>query len=218
MRNQKGFTLVELAIVLVIIGIILTAVLRGQDLLVNARAKELITKVRAWEIAVANYVDLMKTLPGDPNNTGQIGGNGVATPNPWTDLNNTISNLPDKQLILGQTTYYVFLGNDGNSPPKNILLVCVSSDCTSIFDPEALKIAAAFSGLIDYTPDAKGPYDTVTTTSPNYKNYRVYGITGGVTSANITTALAILRTGGTVANFTNWLQNTNITGMVYLLP
>ncbi len=40
-RNQKGFTLVELAIVLVIIGLILGAVLKGQDLINNARMKRL---------------------------------------------------------------------------------------------------------------------------------------------------------------------------------
>ncbi len=46
LRNAKGFTLVELAIVLVIIGIILGAVLKGQELINNAKMKRAYNDVR----------------------------------------------------------------------------------------------------------------------------------------------------------------------------
>ena len=45
-RNEKGFTLVELAIVLVIIGIILGAVLKGQELINSAKIKRVYNQQR----------------------------------------------------------------------------------------------------------------------------------------------------------------------------
>ncbi|MCL4558301.1 MAG: prepilin-type N-terminal cleavage/methylation domain-containing protein, partial [Deltaproteobacteria bacterium] len=57
MRNERGFTLIELSIVLVIIGIIIGAVLKGQDLIQNARNKKFINDVKKWEIALWAYED-----------------------------------------------------------------------------------------------------------------------------------------------------------------
>ena len=56
-RNSKGFTLVELAIVLVIIGIILGAVLKGQELVNSAKAKRAYNDVRGVTAAIYTYMD-----------------------------------------------------------------------------------------------------------------------------------------------------------------
>jgi len=55
--NRRGFTLVELAIVLVIIGLILGAVFKGKDLINSAKGKSYANKLRAIEIAEATYYD-----------------------------------------------------------------------------------------------------------------------------------------------------------------
>ena len=73
MKEQKGFTLIELAIVLVIIGIIIGAVLKGQDLIESARIKRFDNSVREWETAVWTYVDRRGSFPGDSDNDGIIG-------------------------------------------------------------------------------------------------------------------------------------------------
>lgn len=63
--HQPGFTLVELAIVLVIIGLILAAVLKGQEMIQNAKVKNAINDLRGVSAAYYAYQDRYKAIPGD---------------------------------------------------------------------------------------------------------------------------------------------------------
>jgi len=67
LRSNKGFTLVELAIVLVIIGIILGAVLKGQELINNAKVKRCYNQYREIVAAFYTYYDRFGKFPGDDN-------------------------------------------------------------------------------------------------------------------------------------------------------
>ena len=62
---QKGFTLIELAIVLVIIGLLLGGVLKGQELINSAKVKSLANDFRNIEVQLYSYQDKFKALPGD---------------------------------------------------------------------------------------------------------------------------------------------------------
>lgn len=64
-RNQSGFTLIEIAIVLVIIGLLLGGVLKGQELINSARVKNLATDFRNIPVFVYGYQDKFRALPGD---------------------------------------------------------------------------------------------------------------------------------------------------------
>ncbi len=64
-KNEKGFTLVELAIVLVIIGIILGAILKGQALIRNAKAKRTFNDMKGLEAMVWTFYDRYGRFPGD---------------------------------------------------------------------------------------------------------------------------------------------------------
>ncbi len=64
-KFQRGFTLVELAIVLVIIGLVLAAVLKGQELIVSARLKSTISAVDEVRSASQTFRDKYGGLPGD---------------------------------------------------------------------------------------------------------------------------------------------------------
>lgn len=70
--NKEGFTLVELAIVLIIIGIILGAVLKGQDLIQNAKAKRLLNDIKGYVAYQYTFYDRYKRFAGDGNNDGKI--------------------------------------------------------------------------------------------------------------------------------------------------
>lgn len=65
LHNQKGFTLVEIAIVLVIIGLLLGGVLKGQQMIANAKIKSLVNHAKGLAAAVYTYQDRYKALPGD---------------------------------------------------------------------------------------------------------------------------------------------------------
>lgn len=72
LRSNKGFTLVELAIVLVIIGIILGAVLKGQELINNAKAKRVINDTKGLVALAYTFYDRYGRFPGDCDNDGDV--------------------------------------------------------------------------------------------------------------------------------------------------
>jgi prepilin-type N-terminal cleavage/methylation domain-containing protein len=62
---ERGFTLVEIAIVLVIIGLLLGGVLKGQELIVQARIRNIINDMNGVTAAIYAYQDRYRALPGD---------------------------------------------------------------------------------------------------------------------------------------------------------
>ncbi|MBF0590131.1 MAG: prepilin-type N-terminal cleavage/methylation domain-containing protein [Magnetococcales bacterium] len=64
-RNEAGFTLIEIAIVVVIIGLLLGGVLKGQELIRNARTHAIINQGNAVQGAVLGFQDRYRALPGD---------------------------------------------------------------------------------------------------------------------------------------------------------
>jgi prepilin-type N-terminal cleavage/methylation domain-containing protein len=65
MGTQKGFTLIEIAIVLVIIGLLLGGVLKGQELITSARVRNLIVNQDGVKAAYFGFLDRYRALPGD---------------------------------------------------------------------------------------------------------------------------------------------------------
>ena len=97
--KQKGFTLIEIAIVLVIIGLLLGGVLKGQELINTARVRALNNTVDGITAAWFSFQDRYRAFPGDytqatvnlPNNAGlvvdgdgngRVGITGAATDSP----------------------------------------------------------------------------------------------------------------------------------------
>jgi prepilin-type N-terminal cleavage/methylation domain-containing protein len=63
--NQKGFTLVEIAIVLVIIGLLLGGILKGQEMITQAKIKNIISDFSGISAAFHGYQDRYRAIPGD---------------------------------------------------------------------------------------------------------------------------------------------------------
>jgi prepilin-type N-terminal cleavage/methylation domain-containing protein len=64
-QPQSGFTLVEISIVLIIIGLLLGGVLKGQEWINNAKVKNLANDFRSISAIVYAYQDRFRVLPGD---------------------------------------------------------------------------------------------------------------------------------------------------------
>jgi prepilin-type N-terminal cleavage/methylation domain-containing protein len=65
MKRTQGFTLIEIAIVLVIIGLLLGGVLKGQELITGARVRNLISQQDGIKAAFFGFQDRYRALPGD---------------------------------------------------------------------------------------------------------------------------------------------------------
>ena len=157
--QERGFTLVELAIVLVIIGIIIGAVLKGQDLITNARAKKFVNAVKAWEISQWTYMDRKGRFAGDEDKNGKIGDGTTNTVKadltgasfinpPYEGTGNT-----GNSITMGSYTFYVFFGTDaGDGAGKNIMILCKSVACAD-FTAEELVYIEAFDVAMDGSSD-----------------------------------------------------------------
>lgn len=64
-NSESGFTLVELAIVMIIIGLLIGGILKGQELINNARVSSSVTQIKGAEAAINTFRDKYAALPGD---------------------------------------------------------------------------------------------------------------------------------------------------------
>ena len=124
-RNEKGFTLIEMAIVLIIIGIIIGAVVKGKDVIKSAEQKRLYSSfVREWQTVYNNYYDRTGWILGDLNTADNTGGtrDGYCSGATEANLNSQLADVglnppaqPTRLLSLFQPVHQVSLS--AGSPP-----------------------------------------------------------------------------------------------------
>jgi prepilin-type N-terminal cleavage/methylation domain-containing protein len=88
MKSQKGFTLIELAIVLVIIGLLLGGVLKGQELINSAKVRNMVADFQNTQIFLYGYQGKFKSLPGDDAILANHVTGGTAATTPTASLGN----------------------------------------------------------------------------------------------------------------------------------
>lgn len=98
LHNEKGFTLVEIAIVLIIIGLILGATVKGGDLIQSAKQKKFYNSfVKQWELTVLNYYDRTGGVLGDGTANGGVNAtadgifDNINTAAEWTAVENRLT-------------------------------------------------------------------------------------------------------------------------------
>ena len=83
MKHNKnlGFTLIEMSIVLIIIGLIVGGVLAGKNMIAAANMRAQITELQKYKTAVKLFDELYKGIPGDINNAQTLFGDATANGN-----------------------------------------------------------------------------------------------------------------------------------------
>lgn len=64
-NDQRGFTLIEMSIVLIIIGLIIGGILKGQEVIESSRLKAVSTQIGEMRAAINTFADKYGSLPGD---------------------------------------------------------------------------------------------------------------------------------------------------------
>lgn len=71
-KSQAGFSLIELAVVLIIMGLLIGGVLKGKDLIESARLKRVISQLNEYRMATSAFLDKFEALPGDFNKASTL--------------------------------------------------------------------------------------------------------------------------------------------------
>jgi type II secretory pathway pseudopilin PulG len=81
-RNQQvfGFTLVELAIVMIVIGVLIGGVLKGREMILASQVTATTAQIQSYKTAIRTFEDMYGALPGDMINAGQRLPGCAATP------------------------------------------------------------------------------------------------------------------------------------------
>jgi prepilin-type N-terminal cleavage/methylation domain-containing protein len=174
LSKSNGFTLVELAIVLMIIGLLIGGILRGQELIQNARVVSFARQVNAYRAAFITFQDSYGAKPGDiaaatsriPNcNAGNscVNGNGNNVigdldNSPWYTNTYSSVTVENPQAWKHMALANLILGIDssasalswGASNPTTALgngFLIISSNYTSAYGPPG-GIASGITGTI----------------------------------------------------------------------
>lgn len=99
-KNNFGFTLVELSIVLVVIGLLIGGILVGQSLIKSAQIQGVVKQLSQYDIAIRVFRDKFRQWPGDSN----------LFPNPGNEDNLIFYNPIADEYETGNAWYHLSLG------------------------------------------------------------------------------------------------------------
>lgn len=90
MEKQRGFTLLEICIVLVVIGLVVGGILTGKSLIRSSEIKSVGNDLEKYKAAIFLFKDQYNALPGDMKNATQFwgavaGGTGIGLDSTCTD-------------------------------------------------------------------------------------------------------------------------------------
>ena len=154
MKNrQAGFTLVEIAIVMVIIGLLVAGILKGQEMITQAKIKNVVADFSGLSAAYDSYMDRYKAIPGnDPNAaTRWVGATSGDGDRHVSGLYNSTNPVDDSRLFWDDLRRAGLVAGSGTSQPLNaaggVVGVQTGDAVASTYGPVLGSDAAGTGGL-----------------------------------------------------------------------
>jgi prepilin-type N-terminal cleavage/methylation domain-containing protein len=152
---QKGFTLVEIAIVLVIIGLLLGGIMKGQEMIVQAKIKNAIADFSGVSAAYFGYQDRYRATPGDDNLATRWGvaavppgsGNGDRT---MTGVYSSTTDTDESRMWWDHLRRSGFIAGAGYAQPQNAFngIIGVQTGQGPAVAAAPVAVLGGFTGLI----------------------------------------------------------------------
>ena len=133
LKKEEGFSLIEIAIALIVLGLVIGGVLKGKELIENAKLNVVARNIDMYRMAIHLFVDTYGSLPGDfhlasahihpklrdGQNDGVISGHGL---NPLDEAANVWTHLAQAGLIgdVGQFPSYEYAKGGQGVPQEKI--------------------------------------------------------------------------------------------------
>ena len=139
--EEAGFTLVELAVVMIIIGLLIGGVLKGQELITNAEVSNTVQTVQTTDSAVLGFRDAYAALPGDAPNAGvRIPNCGAAPCDPASGNQGNRHVENDNGTTLG-------LAITGDSEAHAFFIQLTEADFISGIEPDAVNSETTYPSI-----------------------------------------------------------------------
>jgi prepilin-type N-terminal cleavage/methylation domain-containing protein len=122
-KQQQGFTLVEIAIVLVIIGLLLGGILKGQEMITQAKIKNVVADFSGISAAYYGYQDRYRKIPGDDSAATRWSGATAGNGNGQVEgTYNTGTATAETRLWWDHLRRAGFVGGTGDQQPVNAVV------------------------------------------------------------------------------------------------
>jgi len=150
-KQQRGFTLVEIAIVLVIIGLLLGGILKGQEMITQAKIKNVVADFSGISAAYYGYQDRYRAIPGDDSNASTrwslaagpvTQGDGIVQ-----GTYNSSTATDESRLWWLHLRRAGFVGGTGDQQPTNALVGMIGVQTGDAASPPA-AVLGGFTSLI----------------------------------------------------------------------
>jgi len=176
MKNKKGFTLVELSIVLVIIGLLIGGILVGQSLIESAKMQAFVRQIQQYDALTATFKGKFGALPGDASVFGctnamdtstNVCNNGVIEP----------ASAPPSIFFAAETALFWKHLSDSGFKPSGVSYVSAIPASTVTVNVNVPKAQIGTAGISVYGTAAGGNLYVVGGYAPDFAINTAHGLT-----------------------------------------